>query len=52
MKFQLHLPELPLSEFIQYFFFYTENQPDHLLERLMPDGAVEMIGVLLIVLYG
>lgn len=43
MKFQLHLPEPPLSEFIEYFFFYTENQPDHLLERLMPDGAVEMI---------
>lgn len=39
----LHIPSHPLSEFIASFFYYSGLVPDHALERLLPDGNVELI---------
>lgn len=37
------IPSFPLNEFISSFFYYSGLVTDHTLERLLPDGNVELI---------
>ena len=43
MLLHLHTPGPPLDRFVEMVTFYAEYQPDHTKERLLPDGAVEII---------
>jgi AraC-like DNA-binding protein len=38
-----HVPSPPLNEFVEYFWFYKGFFPDHSLERVLPDGAIEIL---------
>jgi AraC-like DNA-binding protein len=39
----LHRPGPPLDRFVELVTYYADFQPDHSMERLLPDGAVELI---------
>lgn len=41
MKF--HFPVYPLNQFIEYFFHYEDMTVEYSKEKLLPDGAVELI---------
>jgi len=43
MIFEVHIPGSPLDEFVQNFIFFEDFRPDHLIERFLPDGNVEVI---------
>lgn len=43
MIFQVHVPEFPLSRFIEHFFYYEGLSPAHSRERFLPDGNTELI---------
>ena len=43
MLLKLHFPSLPLSEFVELFTFYEDYAPSHLVERVLPEGVVEII---------
>lgn len=43
MIFQVHVPEFPLSSFIEHFFYYEGLSPAHNRERFLPDGNTELI---------
>ena len=38
-----HIPRSPLCDFVESFFYYREFEPQHLIERLLPDGNVQVI---------
>ena len=40
---QIHIPVIPLSQFIDYFFYYTGFNPEHSIDRFLPDGEVQII---------
>jgi AraC-like DNA-binding protein len=42
MLFQSHIPAPPLSEFVDRFWFCSDNPP-HTRERLFPSGTVELV---------
>ncbi|MEZ5083283.1 MAG: helix-turn-helix domain-containing protein [Bacteroidales bacterium] len=41
MKF--HIPVSPLDQFIDHFFYYTGVNPEHEVDRFLPDGEVQLI---------
>ncbi len=43
MFLHLHRPGPPLDRFVELVTYYADFQPDHSMERLLPDGAVELI---------
>jgi hypothetical protein len=43
MFLHLHRPGPPLDRFVELVTYYAGHQPDHGKERLLPDGAVEII---------
>lgn len=43
MLLHLHRPTPPLDRFVELVTYYAGFQPDHSKERLLPDGAVEII---------
>ncbi len=40
---KIHIPDFPLNGFISHFFYYTGYHPEHEVERLLPDGDVQII---------
>lgn len=40
---KLHIPIAPLNQFIESFFYYTGLNPEHSVDRFLPDGNVQMI---------
>jgi AraC-like DNA-binding protein len=43
MLYRRHVPAPPLSEFVECFWYYNGFFPDHSQERLLPDGAIEIL---------
>jgi AraC-like DNA-binding protein len=43
MLLHLHRPGPPLDRFVELVTYYSGYEPDHSKERLLPDGAVEII---------
>jgi AraC-like DNA-binding protein len=43
MIFEVHLPKKPLGEFVQSVFYFSDFQIDHMIDRFLPDGNVEII---------
>lgn len=43
MIYRIHKPASPLSEFIDFFFYYEDYQADHTMEKLLPDGSVDLL---------
>ena len=43
MIHKLHFPEPPLSQFVENIWFVEGNHPEHTREKLLPDGAIELI---------
>ncbi|MBX2993162.1 MAG: AraC family transcriptional regulator [Bacteroidetes bacterium] len=43
MIFHTVVPKPPLETFIERFIYYTDYQPDHAIDRFLPDGNVEII---------
>ncbi|MCI0536357.1 MAG: helix-turn-helix domain-containing protein [Verrucomicrobiales bacterium] len=43
MIYQTHIPQLPLSEFIDWFWFYEGLRPVHTKERVLPQGTLELV---------
>jgi hypothetical protein len=38
-----HTPRAPLNQFVELLWFHEGVSPDHRLERVLPDGSVELI---------
>lgn len=43
MTFELHFPNAPLNQFVEFFTFYEGVSFSHTIERLFPEGVVEVI---------
>ena len=43
MNFELQTPPYPLNQFIESVLYYDNYQPTHQIERLLPDGSVNLI---------
>jgi len=43
MIYRLHKPGLPLSQFIDFFFYYDGHYAGHKMEKLLPDGSVDLL---------
>ncbi len=43
MTAKLHIPAFPLNQFIESFFYYNGYQPDHAVDRFLPDGNINLI---------
>ncbi len=43
MLFRIQNPSPPLRPFIENLWYHEGIQSDHALERLLPDGAIELI---------
>ena len=43
MLFRMRTPRPPLSHFVENLWFYQDLEVDHCKERLIPDGAMELI---------
>ncbi len=43
MIFHQHIPSFPLNQFIESFVYYRGFEPDHRLDRLLPDGNVTLV---------
>lgn len=43
MIYRIHKPAPPLSGFIDFFFYYEGYQADHKMEKLLPDGTVDLL---------
>lgn len=43
MIYKLHFPQLPLSQFVENFWFVEGNHPEHTREKVLPDGAIELL---------
>jgi AraC-like DNA-binding protein len=43
MIYRIHKPAPPLSQFIDYFFYYEGLHAEHAMEKLLPDGAVDLL---------
>jgi AraC-like DNA-binding protein len=39
----IHIPKSPLNQFIDHFFYYTGFDPEHTVDRFLPDGEVQII---------
>lgn len=43
MQFELRTPPYPLNQFIENIVYYNHYQPTHQIERLLPDGSLNLI---------
>lgn len=43
MVYEFHRPAFPLNQFIESFIYYKDVQPDHSMERYLPDGNITLI---------
>lgn len=43
MTLEFHVPSSPLDQFIESFLYYRDFQPEHLIDRLLPDGNVTLL---------
>ncbi|HSR67801.1 MAG TPA: helix-turn-helix domain-containing protein [Acidobacteriota bacterium] len=43
MIYEQYRPNLPLSQFVEHLWFYSGYDPGHRREKLLPDGAIELI---------
>jgi AraC-like DNA-binding protein len=43
MLYRTHTPRPPLSKFVDWFWFYDDLTLPHRLERVLPDGSMELI---------
>lgn len=43
MIFQTHIPKSPLDQFIESFIYHEGYNPEHSIDRFLPDGNVEII---------
>lgn len=43
MFLHVHQPGPPLDRFVEHVTYYEDSRPGHRIERLLPDGAVEVI---------
>ena len=39
----LHKPTYPLSDFIESIYYYKDFEPEHAIDRFLPDGNVQLI---------
>jgi AraC-like DNA-binding protein len=40
---KFHIPAYPLNQFIDHFFYYEGYNPEHSVDRFLPDGEVQII---------
>lgn len=43
MFFELHIPSFPLNQFIESFIYYRDYNPEHSIDRFLPDGNVNIV---------
>ena len=43
MIFEIHTPAFPLSGYIASFVYHKGHQPQHSIDRLLPDGNVVLV---------
>ena len=43
MIYRLHIPAPPLSQFIDFFFYYEDYHAEHTMEKFLPDGSVDLL---------
>lgn len=43
MTLELYVPRSPLSDYVELFTFYEYYSPHHIIERLLPEGVIEII---------
>jgi AraC-like DNA-binding protein len=43
MIHKLHFPQPPLSQFVENIWYVAGNHPEHTREKLLPDGAIELL---------
>lgn len=43
MILQFHIPSLPLSNYVELITYYKGYNPPHTIERLLPDGGVDLV---------
>jgi AraC-like DNA-binding protein len=43
MIYRIHTPSLPLSQFIEFFFYYEGYQAGHSMEKFLPDGSTDLL---------
>ncbi len=43
MIYRIHKPAFPLSQYIDFFFYYEGYVAGHTMEKLLPDGSVDML---------
>jgi len=41
--YRCHIPRPPLAEFVELFWLYEGYAPAHAMERVLPDGAMQMV---------
>lgn len=43
MIYRIHKPAPPLSQYIDWFFYYRGYQASHQMEKLLPDGSIDLL---------
>lgn len=43
MILEIHVPTYPLNQFIESFVYYKDYEPSHRVDRLLPDGNVNVV---------
>jgi len=43
MIYRLHTPALPLSQIIDFFFYYEGYHAEHTMEKVLPDGSIDLL---------
>lgn len=43
MIFEIHIPAFPLNQFIESFIYYKDYNPDHTVDRFLPDGNINVV---------
>ena len=43
MIYRLYKPGLPLSQFIEFFFYYDGHHAGQTMEKLLPDGSIDLL---------
>lgn len=43
MIYRIHIPSPPLAYFIEHFFYYDGFHAEHMMEKFLPDGSVDLL---------
>lgn len=43
MIYRIQIPAAPLSFFIEHFFYYEGYQAEHIMEKFLPDGSMDLL---------